>query len=140
MDHAFIPLSMNINHVQRFDVLWFAWSEAKSYGQTQPNHTDEQWVRSGFPKWNTIAIIKEGWGVPLWHSGNESDCHPWGCCFYPWPLSVGQDSSFAMRCGVGYRCSSDLVLLWLWRKPAAAALIRPLAWELPYAEGAALKS
>ena len=32
----------------------------------------------------------------------------------------------------------DLVLLWLWCRPAAAALIRPLAWEPPYAAGAAL--
>ena len=30
-------------------------------------------------------------------------------------------------------------LLWLWYRPAAAALIRPLAWELPYATGVALK-
>ena len=35
---------------------------------------------------------------------------------------------------------SDLTLLWLWRGLAAAAPIRPLAWELPYATGAALKS
>ena len=28
----------------------------------------------------------------------------------------------------------------LWCRPAAAALIHPLAWELPYASGAALKS
>ncbi|MDD0590081.1 hypothetical protein PS003_24050, partial [Shigella sonnei] len=34
---------------------------------------------------------------------------------------------------------TDLVLLWLWHKPAAIALIRPLAWEPPYAVGAALK-
>ena len=27
----------------------------------------------------------------------------------------------------------------LWRKPAAAALIQPLAQEIPYAAGAALK-
>ena len=27
----------------------------------------------------------------------------------------------------------------LWCRPAATALIRPLAWEPPYAEGAALK-
>ena len=45
----------------------------------------------------------------------------------------------------------DLVLLWLWCSsqtqlgtglwywPAAAALIRPLTWELPYAAHAALK-
>ena len=32
------------------------------------------------------------------------------------------------------------MLLWLWHWPAAAALIQPLAWELPYASGAALKS
>ena len=31
-------------------------------------------------------------------------------------------------------------LLWLWCRPVAVALIRPLAWELPYATGAALKS
>ena len=30
-------------------------------------------------------------------------------------------------------------LLWLWRRPAAAALFRPLAWELPYAAGTAAK-
>ena len=27
----------------------------------------------------------------------------------------------------------DLAWLWLWRRVAAAALIRPLAWEPPYA-------
>ena len=40
---------------------------------------------------------------------------------------------------VGRRCSSDPVLLWLWHRPAATAPIRPLAWELPCAMGAALK-
>ena len=29
----------------------------------------------------------------------------------------------------------DLELLWLWCRLAAAALIRPLAWELAYAVG-----
>jgi len=42
-----------------------------------------------------------------------------------------------VSCGVGCRCGSDL--LWLWHRLAAVALIRPLAWELPYAAGAALK-
>ena len=46
----------------------------------------------------------------------------------------------AVSCGVGCRCGLDLSLLWLWHRPAATALIRPLAWELPYALGAALKS
>ena len=44
-----------------------------------------------------------------------------------------------MSCGVGHRCSSDLALLWLWRRPAAIALTRPLAWGPLYAAGAALK-
>ena len=34
---------------------------------------------------------------------------------------------------------SDLVLLWLWCRLAATALNRPLAWELTYARGTALK-
>ena len=36
-----------------------------------------------------------------------------------------------MSCGVGHRHGSDPVLLW--RKPAAVAPIRPLAWEPPCA-------
>ena len=30
-------------------------------------------------------------------------------------------------------------MLWLWHRTAAAAPIQPLAWEYPYAMGAALK-
>ena len=44
-----------------------------------------------------------------------------------------------MSCGVGLRLRSDPTLLWLGRRLAAAALIRPLAWEPPYATGATLK-
>ena len=33
----------------------------------------------------------------------------------------------------------DLALLWLWCRPAATSPIRPLAWEPPYALGAAQK-
>ena len=44
-----------------------------------------------------------------------------------------------MSCGVGRRRGSDPVLLWLWCRPAAIALIRPLTWEPQYATGAALK-
>ena len=42
-----------------------------------------------------------------------------------------------MSCGVGHRCSSDPELLWLWYRPVATAPIQPLAWEPPYATGAA---
>ena len=44
-----------------------------------------------------------------------------------------------MSCGVGHRSGLDSTLLWLLCRPAAAVLIRPLVWELPYAMGAALK-
>ena len=44
-----------------------------------------------------------------------------------------------MSCGVDHRCGLDLALLGLWRRPAATAPIEPLAWEPPYAVGAALK-
>ena len=44
-----------------------------------------------------------------------------------------------MSCGVGCRRGSDLALLWLWRRPAAAAPIGPLAWEPPYAMGVVLE-
>ena len=34
----------------------------------------------------------------------------------------------------------DPALLWLWGRLAAAALIQPLAWELPYAVGTVQKA
>ena len=37
------------------------------------------------------------------------------------------------------RRGSDLVWLWLWRRLEAVAPVGPLAWELPYAMGAALE-
>ena len=45
-----------------------------------------------------------------------------------------------MSCGVGRRCDLQAELLRLWCRLAAVALIQPLAWELPYAAGVALKS
>ena len=44
-----------------------------------------------------------------------------------------------MSRGIGHRCGSDPALLWLWPRPAAAVSIPPLAWELSYTTGAALK-
>ena len=54
------------------------------------------------------------------------------------PLS-GLGSGVAVGCGVGRRCGWDLALLWLGCRSAAAAPIRPLAWELPNAVGVALR-
>ena len=44
-----------------------------------------------------------------------------------------------MSCGAGRRHGLNPALLWPWRKPVAVALIRPLAWEPPYAAGVALE-
>ena len=59
--------------------------------------------------------------------------------FDPWSRSEGRGSSVAVIRGVGCRYSLDPTLLWLWCRLAAIAPIGPLAWELPYATGDALK-
>ena len=48
-------------------------------------------------------------------------------------------SGVVVSYGVGHRCSLGPALLWLWYRPAAVALIEPLAWEPHYALGADLK-
>ena len=50
-----------------------------------------------------------------------------------------KDPGVAMSYGVGCRHGLDPELLWLWRRPAAVALIGSLAWEPPCAGGKALK-
>ena len=50
-----------------------------------------------------------------------------------------QGSVVAASCSIGYRRGSDPTLLWLQCRLAAVAWIQPLAWELPYAAGAAVK-
>ena len=57
--------------------------------------------------------------------------------FDPWPCSVGEGSSIAVSHGVGHSHSLDPELLWLWCRSATTALLRPLAWEPPYAVGVA---
>ena len=54
-------------------------------------------------------------------------------------ITVGYGSSVVVSCGVGCKRGSDLVLLWLWGRPTAAALTPSLAWEPPYAAGVAIK-
>ena len=44
-----------------------------------------------------------------------------------------------MSHGIGCRRGLDPAWLWLWHRPEATALIVPLAWEPPYATGAALE-
>ena len=57
-----------------------------------------------------------------------------------WVLSLALLNDLPIWCcSVGHRCGLDPMLLWLWYRLAAVAPIRPLAWELPHAKGAALK-
>ena len=50
-----------------------------------------------------------------------------------------KDPTLPMSCGVDRIHGLDPAFLWLWCSPAATAPIRRLAWEPPYAKGAALK-
>ena len=75
---------------------------------------------------------------PLWPSGNELDKYPQDMV-QSLALLTGLRICVAMSCSIGHRWSSDSMLLWLWCRPAAAAPIRPPAWELPHASGAVLK-
>ena len=56
-----------------------------------------------------------------------------------WLPSLALLSGLLKAGGLGHRWDSDPMLLWLWCRLAAAAPIRPLAWELPYTAGSALK-
>ena len=87
-----------------------------------------------------LTILNQLQGVPIvaqWKTNLTSN--PEDAGLIPWPYSVGKWSSIAMSCGVGHRHGSDPALLWLWCGPAAIALPWPLAWELPYTGGVALK-
>ena len=65
-------------------------------------------------------------GVPVmaqWLTNQNQ--YPRGRRFDPWPCSVGYRSCVALSCGVGHKCSSDLVLLWLWSRRIATSPIQP---------------
>ena len=51
---------------------------------------------------------------------------------------MGLGSGIVASCDGICRFGSDLALLW--RRPAAAATIRPLAWKFPYAVAVTLKN
>ena len=60
--------------------------------------------------------------------------------FQAFPLWLSDNILVSMRMQVQSLSGlKDLVLPWLRRRLAATALIGSLAWELPYATGAALK-
>ena len=51
-----------------------------------------------------------------------------------------KDHALPVSCSAYCSCGSNPALLHQWCRLAATAPIRPLAWELPYASGVALKS
>ena len=57
----------------------------------------------------------------------------------PIPGSVSYGSDVTVSCGVGHRGDLDPEFLWLWCRLVAIVLIRPLAWEPPYAMCVALE-
>ena len=76
---------------------------------------------------------------PLWLSG----LWPYLVSMRSWVQSLASLSGLRVHClqscGIGCRCGTDPMLLWLWHRPAALAPIWPPAWELPYATCAAIK-
>ena len=72
----------------------------------------------------TVETIQLGTvRLRVWSLGSLSALRIWHCPELWFKLQIGL----------------DLVLLWLWCKPAAVAPIRPLAWEPLYVAGVALK-
>ena len=68
---------------------------------------------------------------------NLTGIHEDVCGFNPWPCPVGQGSGIAISYGIDCKSGSDPKLLRC--RLATVAPIPPLAWELPYAAGVALK-
>ena len=71
-------------------------------------------------------VVDGGWSkekVELLFDGYRAGPAQWSC----------------RDCGVGCKCGWEPVLLWLWCRLAAVALIQHLAWELPHVTDVALK-
>ena len=77
--------------------------------------------------------------VPLWLSGLTTPLVSMSMQVRSLASLSGLRIQHCHSCGVGLRRGSDLALLWLWCRPAVAAPIPPLAEELLYVTGEAVK-
>ena len=94
-------------------------SRCQNYGGEEglSKSTDFQSSHCGSGETNLISINEDAGSIP----------------------GLAQWVKGSMSCGVGHRCGWNPTLLWLCCRPAATALIQPLAWETPYAAGVDLK-
>ena len=109
---------------------WLPRDLTKMFSLDKKNH--KRMISKSFPK---VTKKDDTWGVPTeaqWVKNLKS-------------IHEDADSISDLRglriwcchagCGIGCRCGLNLTWLCLWWRPEPAALIWPLAWELPYATG-----
>ena len=78
------------------------------------------------------------WGLPN-DAGTAKYMYPWSSRCGTVEMNPTRNHEVSGSIPGFAQCVKDLPLLWLWHRLVATAPIRPLAWEPPYAKGAALK-
>ena len=134
-------MSWGIGHRCGLDskLLWL-WCRPASIAPIEPLAWESPWavgVAQEMAKRQKKKI--NFWEFPLWLSGYRI----WlgTMRLRVWSLASFSELRIQHCCRLWCSCrhSSDMALLWLWHRPAAAAPIHSLAWEPAHATGVALK-